>query len=205
MVRGRVIGLQLDRLLILRVGAGPVPIEMMLYHSQCGVCFTGIRIKFESFQSGGARLRVSLAGGEHLIIRHEIVGIGETRVGPGVLGIVVDGRFKIFSGFFHGFGILFGEFAAAAQEIVIGVGPNRAAWSGVGHGGSAEGSRINIRADLGGDIHRDRVLNLHDVSKLWFVGLGPEVTIAPGIDQLHGNADLFAGTDDRSFQDGIHV
>jgi hypothetical protein len=57
-------------------------------------------------------------------------------------------------------------------------------------------------AELAGDLAGDVALDREDVGQPAVVGLGPELTVGPGVDELPDDADLVPRTADASLEDG---
>ena len=60
-------------------------------------------------------------------------------------------------------------------------------------------------AGLACNLLGDAVLEGEDVGGRTFKGLGPEVAVGAGVDELGGDADPVAGADDGAFDDGVDV
>ena len=65
--------------------------------------------------------------------------------------------------------------------------------------------RIQVDPNLIGNGSRHVALERQGVPQFTLIALGPQVPVRGTLDQLRGDADLVAGTQDGAFHDGVHV
>ena len=94
------------------------------------------------------------------------------------------------------------EVMTPAQVVIVRLGDRRVA-SGIGV--DVRTRDAQTRRDLAGNGLRNVALKRQQVHRVALVLFGPELTLALGVDQLHGNADAAAGPPQASREQVAHA
>ena len=189
----RVIRIQVDGPLQALSGAVPVPF-VQIRIAQRGVRLGQFRIHLKSAARGGdgqlSRFRRGSAANHH---RAElVVAIRQTRISAGVRGIARRSLLKQGNGLGDALGGALVQVVPRAQIVI----ERRA----IDRGWAAAAGRRGAGPDLMSHGACDLLLKNQHVGELPIVGLRPEMPVGGGMNELHGDPQTAAGTDNATLR-----
>ena len=202
-MRGRIVGIQLEGAPELLLGGRQVPVIKKMNHRQGAVRFRQRAVDLQRLEGGGLRFRHGLPrrqpahGGRSA---QRPVAVGETGVGGRIAGIGGDRPLEIPERLLEGHLGLSIEEVTSPQVVLVGLRAHRT-------GARQAGLRVRrqLESDGPGDGPRDVALQDQDVAEVALIRLGPHVGLVDGLDQLSGDAHALTGAAEASLQDVVRA
>src|ERR1700682_2945516 len=199
MVRRSVVWIERYRLMESFFCAFPIPVIEQGGISKRGVCFDKLGVELQSFAGSKLGLGIGLTWRCEPPVSQHDVRVGQTGVGLGIAGVLVDRFLEMFDSLAQaGFGSPV-PVISSFQIIFVGADWDRPIGTQL-----AALFRCEM-ADLLSNVADDVALQAKDIAQIAIVALGPEMLVGGAVNQLRADSHAVAGPFHGAFHNGIYV